>query len=141
MSPSAADAPRCAGSSAAPGLISAREEVLSAFEALRDALELGDVDGLEALLDAAFTTRHLTGDEQPRADWLADLDAGRAEHHTIDVVETSVRPLGERAVLTVRTLTDATLFRLHAVWRMQHRIDYERRDGTWIAMRMVTRSW
>jgi hypothetical protein len=120
---------------------SAREEIPEAYAALRDALELGDVDGLEALLDAAFTIRHLTGDEQPRADWLADIDTGRAEHHAIDVVETAVRPLGERAVLTVRTLTDATLFRVHAVWRMQHRIDYERRHGGWIAMRMVTRSW
>ena len=115
--------------------------VLEAFLAQTDAVELGDVDGLDGLLDEGFTLLHPTGTEQTRAEWLGELDAGTMAYHRIDVVETAVKPFGERAVLTARTLTDATLFGVHAVWRHQLRIDYERRDGAWIAMRTAVRSW
>jgi hypothetical protein len=115
--------------------------VLEAFLTQTDAVELGDVDGLDGLLDEGFTLLHPTGTEQSRAEWLGELDAGTMDHHRIDVVETAVRPFGVRAVLTARTITDATLFGVHAVWRLQLRIDYERRDGAWIAMRTVTRTW
>ena len=115
--------------------------VLEAFASLRDAMVLGDVDGLDLLLDDGFTFRHTTGTEQSRAEWLGDIDTTAMEYHDVDVVETAVQPFGERAVLTARTLTDATIWRVHAVWRMQLRIDYERRDGRWIAMRSVARAW
>jgi hypothetical protein len=115
--------------------------VLEAYLAQRDATVLGDVDGLDVLLDDAFTILHPTGVEQTKAEWLADLDSGATAVHDVDVVETALRPFGTRAVLTVRTLTDATAWRVHAVWRWQLRIDYERRDDRWIAMRAVVRSW
>jgi hypothetical protein len=115
--------------------------VLEAFAALADAMVLADPIALDALIDDAFTARWITGTEWSRAEWLGGIDDGSLEYEDVDVVEAAVRPLGERAVVTVRTVTTATLSGVHARWRLQLRLDYERRAGAWIAMRFVTASW
>ena len=121
--------------------MTATDDIRSAFDAQSDAMVFADVVALEALLSDDFTLTHLTGTVQPKAAWLADIEAETMEYHAIDTIDAAVAVRGDWATLTVRTLTDATIWGIHAVWRLQLRLDYESRDGEWIARRSVGSAW
>src|SRR4051812_36472674 len=61
----------------------ARAELMECWESLRDAMELGDVSGLEALLADEYTLTQPTGTVLTKRQWLADLDADRIRYHRI----------------------------------------------------------
>ncbi|EKT78315.1 hypothetical protein WSS_A33550 [Rhodococcus opacus M213] len=45
----------------------------------------GDVDALDELLADDHTARHITGYEQPKAEWLEQIRDHRFAHHRIDL--------------------------------------------------------
>ncbi|PPG50240.1 hypothetical protein C5C24_10370 [Rathayibacter sp. AY2B3] len=109
--------------------------------ALFDALELVDLPALEALLDERFVIEHPTGLVQSREEWLADIDEARKEYHEIDHVESALSGGAAHPVLTSRTITEATIGRLHATWRLQLTSRLVRRDEGWVITRTVVTSW
>ncbi|QHC71628.1 nuclear transport factor 2 family protein [Rathayibacter sp. VKM Ac-2801] len=109
--------------------------------ALFDALELVDLPALEALLDERFVIEHPTGLVQSREEWLADIDEARKEYHAIDHVESALSGSAAHPVLTSRTITEATIGRLHATWRLQLTSRLVRRDATWTITRTTITPW
>jgi Domain of unknown function (DUF4440) len=116
-------------------------ELREAHEALCDALVLGDAPELDALLADGFTITHLTGTEQSKAEWLADLDADRIGYRAIDVVEVAVAATGPAPVLTARSITEATLPGGSGTWHLQLRIVFRREQGRWRASDAVATTW
>jgi Domain of unknown function (DUF4440) len=121
--------------------VTTTDEIRTAFDAQSDAVVFADLGALDALLSDGFTLTHLGGTVQSKTAWLTEIDAASMEYHRIDVVETATEVRDDWAVLTVRTLTDATIRGGRATWRLQLRLDYERRDGAWIARRSVASTW
>jgi len=116
--------------------------VREAYEAMRDAMVLGDVTELDRLLDDEFTLTHMTTYVQPKAEWLTDIDADQMKYHSIDDVELAVAPVRDGGmVLTVQTMTEATIWGAYGTWRLQLRFTYEERGGEWIATRCVATNW
>jgi hypothetical protein len=101
----------------------------------------GDTQSLDDLLDDGFTLTHMTGYVQPKAAWLAEMRAGQFVYHSIDEVDTTLGLDGGTAHLTVRAMTDATVYGGRADWRLLLTTDYARRGNTWIPMRTVATTW
>lgn len=120
-----------------------RKEVIDAYRAQLRAMTDGDTDALGDLLDDGFALTHITGHEQPKTEWLAQMRAGEFTYHDIEekTVTVDVAPDGETARLVGRLITDATVYGAHADWRLQLTTDYARVDDAWIALRSVARSW
>lgn len=88
---------------------------LDSWHAVRDAMVVGDTSALDSLLDDGFTLTHMTGYVQSKVDWLDAIDSNEMQYHEINDVETAAAG----AVLTVRTITDATIWGGRAEWRLQ----------------------
>ena len=116
-------------------------ELRKAFESQRDAMVLADIAVLDELLADEFTLTHMTGYVQQKREWLADIANGEMRYHRMDDVGMTVESDTGRSVLIARTLTEATIWGNHGTWRLQLRLDYERRDGTWMALRSVASTW
>ncbi|MEU1183620.1 nuclear transport factor 2 family protein [Streptomyces sp. NPDC005820] len=118
-----------------------REPVFQAHHAYLNAMVEGDTQALDELLDDGFTLTHMTGYVQPKAAWLAEMRAGQFVYHSIDEVDTTLCLDGGTAHLTVRTMTDATVYESRADWRLLLTTDYARRGGAWIPLRTVATTW
>ena len=109
--------------------------------AMREAMELGDVAGLDALLGEEYTLTHMTGLVQSKRDWLAVIDADQMIYHRIDDVEIAVAAAGSAPVVTVRTMTEATIYGFAGTWPLQLRTAYRPQEGEWVATGTVATTW
>lgn len=119
----------------------ARDEVLAAYRAHLRAMADGDTDALDDLLDDGFTLTHITGYEQPKAEWLSQMRAGRFVYHSVNEKSVTVDVEGGAARLVGRIVTDATVYGAHAAWPLQLTMDYARENDTWTALRSVATTW
>ncbi|WP_331750030.1 nuclear transport factor 2 family protein (plasmid) [Streptomyces longwoodensis] len=117
-------------------------ELREVHRAYLDAMVEGDTAALGDLLAEDFTLTHMTGYVQPKAEWLAQMGQGRFVYHSIREEDTAC-DVGDdgTARLTVRTVTDATVYGTRAGWRLRLATDYARHDDAWVAQRTVATTW
>ena len=118
-----------------------REEVLAAYRAHLRAMTDGDTDALDDLLDDGFTLTHITGYQQPKAEWLSQMRAGQFVYHGVIEKNVAVDVEGDTARLVGRIVTEATVYGTHADWPLQFTMDYARDGDTWTALRSVATTW
>ena len=118
-----------------------RADLLEAHRALWRGMLERDVDLLDGLLDDAYTLTHMTGYEQPKAEWLADVESGRMRYHSTRPPSTSVDVTGDRAVVVGRDVVDATIWGSRGTWNLQLTTTYQRHDGDWTALRTVATTY
>ena len=111
----------------------ARSEVEDAYRRQLDAMVAGDVNALDEFLADDYAARHITGHEQPKAEWLNQMRDGLFIYHHVDVqsldtsVEEGVATLASRAFVTV------TIGGSKGRWPLQSTMRFQRRSGCWIA--------
>jgi ketosteroid isomerase-like protein len=118
-----------------------REEIRAAYRAHLRAMTNGDTDALDDLLDDGFTLTHITGYQQPKAEWLSQMRAGRFVYHGVIEKNVAVDVEGDTARLVGRIVTEATVYGTHADWPLQFTMDYARDGDTWTALRSVATTW
>jgi ketosteroid isomerase-like protein len=111
------------------------------YAAQRQAMVDGDANALGELLAEDFTLVHMTGYQQPRGEWLADVRSGQMTYHVMQDVDVSVDVSGGSPVLTARTRTEATIWGAHGTWPLQLRIAFAREGSTWVATGTVASTW
>ncbi|MFC4502488.1 MULTISPECIES: nuclear transport factor 2 family protein [Streptomyces] len=119
----------------------AREEVLTAYRAHLRAMADGDTDALDDLLDSGFTLTHITGYQQPKAEWLSQMRAGQFIYHSVNEKYVAVDVEDDTARLVGRIVTEATVYGTHADWPLQFTMNYARDGETWTALRSVATTW
>ena len=87
---------------------------------------------LDELLADEFVLVHITGYEQPKSEWLAEIRGGSMNYHGIREQSATVTVTGDTAVVVARNLTDATIWGSRAVWRLRMTTTFSRRNGTWV---------
>ncbi|MET9504524.1 nuclear transport factor 2 family protein [Streptomyces sp. NPDC006259] len=120
--------------------VNTRMEVIDAYRAHLHAMADGDTAALDALLDEGFTLTETTGDQQPKAAWLADLRAATFVPQAIEEKTVTVTVDGGTARLVGRVITRST-DAAQEDRRLQLTMDYARVRDSWIALRAVARSW
>ncbi len=93
------------------------------------------------MLDDAFTLTHITGYVQPKAEWLAEIRAGRFTYHAIRQHDLTVAPTGDTVRLVGGIITDATVYGHRADWRLTLSRDYRRNGDSWLALRAIATTW
>lgn len=118
-----------------------RDAVLECFRDQITAMVTGDTAALDAMLPEEFTLTHMTGYEQPKSEWLAEMRAGQFGYHRIDQELVTVDVGHDTAVLDARTFTDATVYGSRATWRLHLTQSYQRTDGQWTTTRSDATTW
>jgi hypothetical protein len=118
-----------------------RRDLSAAFRDQLQAMVDGDTEVLDDLPDDGFTLTHMTGYVQPKAEWLAQMRAGKFIYHTVEERAVTIEVDGVAARLVGQILTDATVYGSRATWRLQLTLDYRRSGHGWTALRSVATTW
>ena len=111
------------------------------YQAQRDAMLTADADALDVLLADGFTLTHMTGYQQTKTQWLADVRSGEMTYHTIQDIDTSIDLSGDAPVIDARTRTEATIWGSHGTWPLRLRIHLTHAGGSWLAAHTVATTW
>jgi ketosteroid isomerase-like protein len=120
--------------SAAPSM-DADADTAAILQASRDrtrAMIDADVARLDELLADDFTAIHISGYEQPKAEWLEQIASGEMAYHDVEEVSATVDIDGDTAVLTTRNLVTATINGANGTWPLESTATYVRQNGIWI---------
>lgn len=121
----------------------ARAAILDAYTAQQRAMVAADVEALDRLLDDDYVALHIGGRRQPKADWLADLTAGRFRYHSIEPAEVSVAvdDAAGTARLVGRAVIDVSIGGSRGTWRVESTVRYVLKSSGWTAVGSSSTTW
>lgn len=94
------------------------------YRRLHECLVQGDIDGLAALLAKDFRLVHMTGYDQPRQEWLSQIQSGEMRYFTSIEDSVSVNITDESATLRGRNRVNADIWGARGTWPLQLDIDF-----------------
>lgn len=100
-----------------------------------------DMVGLNNLLDANFTLTHITGYVQSKKEWLAEIESEGMKYYSYKEVKNTVKLDGDKAVFVGQNLLDARIWGSRNSWRLQQTMELEKRNGKWIILKSVARTF
>jgi len=96
-----------------------------------------DIGLLDGLLDVGYTLTHMTGYQQSRSEWLAQVSSGEMRYHDAQERSVAVQVTGDTAVLVGRSIVNATIWGSRGTWPLQLTTNYQLVNGGWIALSTV----
>ena len=96
---------------------------------------------LDELLSPDFVAVHITGYEQTKAEWLAQIRSGQMCYHDVQELSATVTIDNDSAVAVTRTLIDATFYGSRGTWPLESTTTYVRADGVWKASHSQARTF
>lgn len=96
---------------------------------------------LGELLSPDFVAVHITGYEQTKAEWLAQIRSGQMRYHDVQGLSVTVTIDGDSAVAVTRTLIDATIYGSRGTWPLESTTTYLRAGGVWKASQSQARTF
>ncbi len=93
-----------------------------------------DIDTMRELVseDMAFT--HMSGRQQTREEYFADIADGSLNYFTIGIADPVIEVDGDKAQITFTSVLNANAYGARGTYRMKGSHYYELRDGRWIAV-------
>lgn len=106
-------------------------------------MEEAEITALDALLTAGYALTHITGYEQPKAEWFGVMRSGAFNYHHITLNDryTTIDVMGEQATISGRGIFNATINGLHSPWRLQFVTEWVREKGQWKMRHATYRSY
>lgn len=96
-----------------------------------------DTMAMNKILDKNYTLTHMTGYEQSRSEWFAEVEKESMKYYLAQEVAHSVKIEGNRAEFVQQNLVDARIWGSRNTWRLQQVFQLEKREGSWIILNSV----
>ena len=93
-----------------------------------------DIDKMREILSEDMIFTHMSGMQQSREEYLADIANGRLNYFTIGIEKPVIEVDGETAAITFTSVLNANAYGARGTFRMKGTHHYENRDGEWIAV-------
>ena len=92
-----------------------------------------DIIALEEILDMSFALIHMTGMNQPKAEFLKYIERGTLNYYSAEHKAISIDIEGDKAYLIGKSLVTAAVFggRI-GTWRLQLDIKFIKREDQWL---------
>lgn len=108
-------------------------DIIATHHAIWDALIQLDFDRLAQLYPEDHLIRHSGGYYQTREEYFNTMKDGTFRYYTYEPVSETVRQVSERrAILHAKAKTDARIYGVRKVWRMDFELPYELVNGQWL---------
>ena len=118
-----------------PGSLNDEElAVLYAQAAYCQAMTDADIDTMRKQVSEDMVYTHMSGMQQTREEYFADVAAGRLRYFTIGISDPVIEVDGEKAQITYTSILNANAYGARGTYRMKGTHCYEKRDGAWIAV-------
>lgn len=93
-----------------------------------------DIDTMRELVSEDMVFTHMSGMQQTREEYFADVADGRLNYFTIGIADPVITVDGDKAQITYTSVLNANAYGARGTYRMKGTHHYEKRDGTWIAV-------
>ena len=112
-------------------------KVLAVVRKLADLMIKRDTAEMSKILDNQYTLTHITGYVQPKAEWFGEVMKESMKYYSGKEVEIHTKLDGNKATVTVRNLVDARIWGSRNTWRLQQKMELEKRNGNWVILNSV----
>ncbi len=93
-----------------------------------------DIDTMRELVSEDMVFTHMSGMQQTREEYFADVADGSLRYFTIGIVDPVIKVDGDKAQITYTAVLNANAYGARGTYRMKGTHHYEKRDGAWIAV-------
>lgn len=93
-----------------------------------------DLDTLREIISEDMIFTHMSGMQQTREEYFADIADGSLNYFTIGIENPAIAVDGDRAEITFTSVLNANAYGARGTFRMKGTHRYENRDGAWIAV-------
>ena len=93
-----------------------------------------DIDTMRELVSADMVFTHMSGRQQSREEYFADVADGRLCYFTIGIADPVIKVDGDKAKITYTSVLNANAYGARGNYRMKGTHHYEKRDGAWVAV-------
>ena len=93
-----------------------------------------DIDTMRELVSEDMVFTHMSGMQQTREEYFADVADGSLNYFTIGIADPVITVEGEKAQITYTSVLNANAYGARGTFRMKGTHHYEKRDGAWIAV-------
>lgn len=91
-----------------------------------------DIDTMRELVSEDMIYTHMSGMQQTREEYFADVADGSLDYHTIGISNPAVSVDGDKAQITYTAVLNANAYGARGTFRMKGIHHYEKIDGSWI---------
>lgn len=91
-----------------------------------------DIDTMRELISEDMLFTHMSGMQQTREEYFADVADGSLNYFTIGIADPVITVDGDRAQITYTSILNANAYGARGTYRMKGTHHYEKRDGAWI---------
>ena len=92
-----------------------------------------DIDTMRELVSEDMIFTHMSGRQQTREEYFADVVDGSLNYFTIGIADPVIRVDSDKAQITYTSVLNANAYGARGTYRMKGTHHYEKRDGAWIA--------
>ena len=96
---------------------------------------------MDKILDEIFTLTHITGYVQSKEEWFGEIESEQMKYYSAKEVKTQVKINGDQARFLVQNLLDARIWGSRNNWRLQQTMQFEKRNGKWIILNSVAKTF
>lgn len=96
---------------------------------------------MNKIFDKDFTLTHITGYVQPKEEWFAEIEKESMKYYSYREVNTSVKINGDKAEFIGQNILDARIWGSRNNWRLQQTMQLEKRNGKWIILKSVAKTF
>ncbi len=93
-----------------------------------------DIDTMREIVSEDMIFTHMSGRQQTREEYFADIANGSLRYFTIGIENPSITIERDIAEITYTSVLNANAYGARGTYRMTGTHRYERRDGEWIAV-------
>lgn len=117
-------------------------ELVKLYQIENQAMVAKDTATLERLLAPEMHLIHMTGYDQPKKEWLAQIETEEMCYYSSEQENVTVDLLTEeRAELTGQNLVSARIWGSKGTWRLQMKVYFEKRAGKWVIVKQVASTY
>ena len=93
-----------------------------------------DMDAMREIVSENMVFTHMSGMQQSREEYFADIEKGRLNYFTIGIENPVIEVDGDSASVTFTSVLNANAYGARGTFRMKGTHQYKRQDGRWIAV-------
>lgn len=93
-----------------------------------------DVETMREIVSEDMVFTHMSGRQQTREEYFADISKGRLNYFTIGIEDPVIEVKDDKAGITFTSVLNANAYGARGTFRMKGTHCYEKRDGSWIAV-------
>ena len=114
----------------------AREEIEQYLSEWCKAMVDADTEKLGSMMADDIILRHITGQTQPKQEWLDEVGSGSMDYHKIEQSDVNIQFINsETADVSFTSVITATIWGSNGTWTLHNTMRLGRINGRWIRVR------